>query len=172
MPTNKTVDDGRKTDTSQQQTNSSITAAKKNAVPAAAPVEHAENYDEAPPGVPGPDFSAREQIKPPFSRGMSMLDYTAVASAGPTPANEIPNPLSSHMRGSRVRESHLPDQIEPMRRQTIIERDTGLPRREPGDEIRGTDEFGPSLSRQETEKGAQDDTSGWDGTDDAFGSHG
>lgn len=148
MPTNKITDDGLKTDTSKAQSCSSP-AAKNNAVPAAAPVEHAENYDEALPGVPGPDSSVRDQIKPPFNRGMSMLDYTAVASAGPTPANEIPNPLSSHMRGSRVRESHLPDQIESMRRQTVIERDTGLPRRKPSNEIQETDEFRPSLSRQE-----------------------
>lgn len=100
-----------------------------------------------------------------------MLDYTAISSAGPTPANEIPNPMSSHMKGSRMRESHLPDEIERMRRQTITERDTGLPRREPGDETLGTDKFAPSLSRQETETGAQDHTSGWEGTNDAFGSH-
>lgn len=100
-----------------------------------------------------------------------MMDYTAVTSAGPTPANEIPNPMGSHLRGSRMRESHLPDEVDSMRRQTVTETDTELPRRELGDEIRGTDKFGPSLSRQETETGAREFTSGWEGTNDTFGSH-
>lgn len=100
-----------------------------------------------------------------------MLDYTAVTSAGPTPANEIPNPMSSHMRGSRRRESHLPDEIDFMRRDTVIETDTELPRREPGDEIQGADAFAPTTSRQETETGGREPTSSWEGTNDAYGSH-
>lgn len=76
-------------------------------------VQHAENYDEAPPGVPGPDYSARDilrkQAKPVFNRGPSMLDFTAVTSAGPTPAGEFPH-SGSYFDGSRLRESHLPDE--------------------------------------------------------------
>lgn len=170
MTTNNTINDAVKPDTSNSKTSRSQ-ATKSHGIPAAPPVEHAENYDEAPPGIPGPDFSARKQLKPTFNRGQSMMDYTAITSAGPTPANEIPNPMSSHMRGSRIRESHMPDQIESLRRGTINEADAERPRREPDDETRGEDEFGPSLSRQETETGARDHTSGWEGTNDAFGSH-
>lgn len=165
MPTNNIVNDVVKTNTNPNQ------AAKDRAVPAAASLRHAQNYDEAPPGIPGPDFSARHPLKPAFNRGPSMLDYTAVTSAGPTPANEIPNPMSSHMRGSRRRESHLPDEIDFMRRDTVIETDTELPRREPGDEIQGADAFAPTTSRQETETGGREPTSSWEGTNDAYGSH-
>ncbi|POS74645.1 hypothetical protein DHEL01_v206968 [Diaporthe helianthi] len=99
------------------------------------------NYDEAPPGVTGPDQSARDtlrkQAKPVFNRGPSMLDFTAITSAGPTPAGELP-PSASYFDGSRLRESHLPDEedLERMRRQTVAEIDSELPRRRvPGDEV-------------------------------------
>lgn len=82
---------------------------------AAPTVQHAENYDDASPGVPGPDYSARDtlrkQAKPVFNRGPSMLDFTAVTSAGPTPAGEFPH-SGSYFDGSRLRESHLPDKEE------------------------------------------------------------
>ncbi|KAK2609974.1 hypothetical protein N8I77_003438 [Diaporthe amygdali] len=146
-------------------------------VPAGPTVQHAENYDEAPPGVPGPDHSARDalrqQVKPVFNRGPSMLDFTAVTSAGPTPAGELPH-AGSYFDGSRRRESHLPDDdedVEMMRRQTVTETDTELPRRVPGDEVRGSDAFAPSVSRRETESGVHDATSGWTGASDTFGSH-
>lgn len=78
-------------------------------------VQHAENHDDAAPGVPGPDYSARDtlrkQAKPVFNRGPSMLDFTAVTSAGPTPAGEFPH-SGSYFDGSRLRESHLPDKEE------------------------------------------------------------
>lgn len=151
--------------------NSLSSAAESRAAQAPAPLRHAGNYDDAPPGVPGPDFSARNEAKPAFNRGPSMLDYTAVTSAGPTPANEVPNPMGSHMRGSRIRESHLPDEVDFIRRQTVTAMNTELPRKEPSDETRGKDEFGPSLSRQETETGTREPTSGWEGTNDTFGSH-
>jgi hypothetical protein len=144
-------------------------------VPAHATVQHAENYDEAPPGVPGPDYSARDtlrtQAKPVFNRGPSMLDFTAVTSAGPTPAGEV-HPSGSYFDGSRLRESHLPDQEpEAMRRQTVAESDSERPRRVPGDEVRGEDAFAPRTSRQETEAGTQDETSGWTGANDTYGGH-
>lgn len=111
--------------------------------PAGATVQHAENYDEAPPGVPGPEHSARDtlrkQAKPVFNRGPSMLDFTAVTSAGPTPAGELA-PLASYFDGSRLRESHLPDEeLETMRRQTVTETDSELPRRAPSHELQGAD---------------------------------
>lgn len=145
-------------------------ATKVPAAAAAAPtVQHAENYDEAPPGVPGPDYSARDtlrkQAKPVFNRGPSMLDFTAVTSAGPTPAGEFP-PQGSYFDGSRRRESHLPDAETPglpqesMRRQTVTETDSELPRRVPGDEVQGEDAFAPRTSRRETDAGAQGETSG------------
>lgn len=110
-------------------------------------VQHAENHDDAPSGVPGPDSSSaqvdtlRRQAKPVFNRGPSMLDFTAVTSAGPTPAGEVA-PAGSYFDGSRLRESHLPDQDEEQqqqqqeeggtmrrnRRQTVTEADSELPR--------------------------------------------
>ncbi|KAG6362486.1 hypothetical protein INS49_010717 [Diaporthe citri] len=134
-----------------------------------------------PPGVPGPDHSARDtlrkQAKPVFNRGPSMLDFTAVTSAGPTPAGEVP-PSASYFDGSRLRESHLPDKEEEeqqpeeaMRRQTVTETDSELPRRVPGDEVQGVDAFAPRTSRRETEGSAQDRTSGWTGANDTFGGH-
>lgn len=146
-------------------------------IPSAATVHHAENYDDAPPGVPGPDHSARDtlrkQAKPVFNRGPSMLDFTAVTSAGPTPAGEVA-PSGSYFDGSRLRESHLPDkdkeeeqqqQPETMRRrrETVTEADSELPRLVPGDEVRGEDAFAPRTSRRETESGVRDETSGWTG---------
>lgn len=144
-------------------------------VPAGATVQHAENYDDAPPGVPGPGHSARDtlrkQAKPVFNRGPSMLDFTAVTSAGPTPAGEVA-PSASYFDGSRLRESHLPDQeLETMRRQTVAETDSELPRRVPGDEVQGEDAFAPRTSRQETEGSTQDETSGWTGANDPYGGH-
>lgn len=161
-------------------------------IPAGATVQHAENYDEAPPGVPGPDHSSardtlRKQAKPVFNRGPSMMDFTAVTSAGPTPAGEFP-PSGSYFDGSRLRESHLPDEEQEaqqlqgageaqatrkMRRQTVTEADSELPRGVlPGDEVRGEDAFAPRTSRQETEGGAaRDETSGWTGANDGFGGH-
>lgn len=144
-------------------------------VPAAATVQHAENYDEAPPGVPGPDHSARDtlrnQAKPVFNRGPSMLDFTAVTSAGPTPAGEVP-PSASYFDGSRLRESHLPDkELETMRRQTVTETDSELPRRVPGDEVQGSDALAPRTSRQETASSTLDETSGWTGGNDTYGGH-
>lgn len=151
--------------------------------PSVPTVQHAENYDDAPPGVPGPDHSARDtlrkQAKPVFNRGPSMVDFTAVTSAGPTPAGEVP-PSASYFDGSRLRESHLPDEEEEgqqqpegeaMRRQTVPETDSELPRRVPGDEVRGEDAFAPRTSRRETEGGARDETSGWTGANDTFGGH-
>ncbi|KKY32844.1 hypothetical protein UCDDA912_g07181 [Diaporthe ampelina] len=148
-------------------------------VPAAI-AQHAENYDDAPPGVPGPDHSARDtlrqQAKPVFNRGPSVLDFTAVTSAGPTPAGE-PGPSASYFDGSRLRESHLPDQVElpgpgtAMRRQAGAETDSEPPRRVPAAEVRGGDAFAPRTSRRETEAGAQDETSGWTGANDTFGGH-
>lgn len=133
-------------------------------VSAAATVQHAENYDDAPTGVPGPDHSARDtlrkQAKPVFNRGPSMLDFTAVTSAGPTPAGEVP-PSASYFDGSRVRESHLPDkELETMRRQTVAETDSELPRGVPSNEVRRADAFAPRTSRQETEGSTKDETSG------------
>lgn len=145
-------------------------------VPASATVQHAENYDDAPPGgVPGPDHSARDtlrkQAKPVFNRGPSMLDFTAVTSAEPTPAGEVA-PSASYFDGSRLRESHLPDkELETMRRQTVAETDSELPRRVPGDEVKGADAFAPRTSRQETEGSTQDETSGCTGESHACLGH-
>lgn len=117
---------------------------------AGATVQHAENHDDdAPPGVPEPDPSSardtlRKQAKPVFNRGPSMLDFTAVTSAGPTPAAEAAH-SGSYFDGSRLRESHLPDEDEEQqqqnhhhpeagtmsrrgRRQTVTEADSELPR--------------------------------------------
>lgn len=146
-------------------------------IPAAPTAQHAENHDDddAAPGVPGPDYSARatlrQQAKPVFNRGPSMLDFTAITSAGPTPAAEAPR--ASYFDGSRRRESHLPDDgaVEAMRRQTVTETDSGLPRLVPGDEVHGADAFAPQTSRQETESGARDATGAWTGAHDTFGSH-
>lgn len=115
-------------------------------------VGSAQNYDEAPPGVPGPDFSAR---KPVFTRGASVMDQTAVTSAAPTPAGEISNPMGFIPKGSsRQRESHLPDldllQAEAARH--------GGSQVQPKDEISGTDEFGSELSRAEVEAGSSNTT--------------
>lgn len=155
------------------------------AAAAAATVQHAENYDDAPPGVPGPDHSAArdtlcKQAKPVFNRGPSMLDFTAITSAGPTPAGELP-PSASYFDGSRLRESHLPDEEEDVRKQvettrrrreTVTETDSELPRRVPGDEeVQGSDAFAPRTSRRETDGGARDETSGWTGANDTFGGH-
>lgn len=67
----------------------------------------AKNYN-APPEQPGSDLSAK---KPVFTRGPSVMDYTAVTSAAPTPAGEISNPMALNIvKGeSRQREPHLPD---------------------------------------------------------------
>ncbi|KAL1849848.1 hypothetical protein Daus18300_013161 [Diaporthe australafricana] len=164
----------RATDT-KPDTKSSKAQGDDFGIPAAPTAQHAENYDEAAPGVPGPDYSARDtlrqQAKPVFNRGPSMLDFTAVTSAGPTPAVEVPK--ASYFDGSRRRESHLPDDgaVETMRRQTVTETDSELPRLVPSDEVQGPDAFAPRTSRQETESGARDATSGWTGANNKFGSH-
>ncbi|KAG8159385.1 hypothetical protein KVR01_011046 [Diaporthe batatas] len=120
-------------------------------VPVGATAQLAENDDEALPGVPGPDHSARDtlrkQAKPVFNRGPSMLDFTAVTSAGPTPAGEVP-PSASYFDGSRLRESHLPDmELKTTRRQTVTATDLELPSRVPGGEVQGADGFAPRTSR-------------------------
>lgn len=118
----------------------------------------AQNYDEAPPGQPGPDFSAR---KPVFTRGPSVMDYTAVTSAAPTPAGEIANPLGTSMPqgGSRQRESHLPD-LELLESER---NSSGVSRLQPKDEISGTDGYGSELSRAEVENGSGGTTDNWRG---------
>ncbi|CAN8098566.1 unnamed protein product [Discula destructiva] len=107
----------------------------------------ANNYDAAPPSQPGLDPSA----KPPFTRGISVIDQTAVTSAAPTPAGEISNPMSFGMGQSvsRQRESHLPDLdlVKKVRAMSTVNK------AEPVDAVSGEDESGPGLSRQETEKG-------------------
>lgn len=118
-------------------------------LPSGRPVPAARNYDEAPPGQPGPDFSGSIPKKPAFTRGPSMIDETAITSAAPTPAGEIADPMRFGVSrgGARQRESHLPD---------LDIRDADFSGngtfKHSDDEIRGTDEFGPELSRQETEK--------------------
>lgn len=118
----------------------------------------AQNYDEAPPGQPGPDFSAR---KPIFTRGPSVIDGTAVTSAAPTPAGEISNPMNPSIAkaGSRQRESHLPD-LDLQQAETTS---SGMSQVEPKDEISGIDEFGSNLSRAETEAGSGVTTDNWQG---------
>lgn len=121
---------------------------------------HARNYDEAPPGQPGPDLSAKAAAaaKPQFTRGLSAIDNTAITSAGPTPAFEKPNPMARV--GSKPRESHLPD---------LDIRDADVPEEEydemdedPEDEWNsGRDAFAPSMSRRELETGTGD-PSGWE----------
>lgn len=122
------------------------------------PVEAAQNYDEAPPGQPGPDYSSRP--RPAFTRGASVMDQTAITSAAPTPAGEIPNPMSFGLAKSisRQRESHLPDLDV---RDGDVYTSEGF-RTQPDEEISGVDEFGPELSRQETERGTRG-TDNWEG---------
>lgn len=86
--------------------------------------------------------------KPAFTRGVSVIDQTAVTSTAPTPAGEIQNPMSFGMGQSiaRQRESHLPD--EDLREQIRT-----MSKGEHADGREGYDEFGDDLSRQETEKG-------------------
>ncbi|KAF3769319.1 hypothetical protein M406DRAFT_109359 [Cryphonectria parasitica EP155] len=120
------------------------------------PIRHAQNYDEAQPGQPGPDFS---EDRPAFNRGKSVIDNTALVSAGPTPAFEVSNPMASAFvkgtGGSRQRESHLPDLD--IRDADVYGSDKeAFEMEEPKDEINGQDEFAPTLSRQETEKGTGD----------------
>lgn len=97
-------------------------------------------------GVPL-DCNSSSSAKPAFTRGISVIDQTAVTSAAPTPAGEIQNPMSFGMGQSiaRQRESHLPD--EDLREQV-----RRMSRREPLDGIKGDEDFGDDLSRQETEK--------------------
>lgn len=124
----------------------------------------AQNYDEAPPGQPGPDFSA---TKPAFTRGISAFDNTAVVSAGPTPAAELANPMVfvKGTGGSRARESHLPDLD--LRDADVYKGDAFS--EEPTDEISGEDAFAPSVARGETDDGKQGGgqtagVDGWGGT--------
>lgn len=92
------------------------------------------------------DDQARPE-KPAFTRGISVIDQTAVTSSAPTPAGEIQNPMSFGVGKSisRQRESHLPD--EDLREQV-----RAMKRGEQLDELEGDDEFGEDLSRQETAK--------------------
>lgn len=120
----------------------------------------AHNHDEAPPGQPGPDFSAR---KPPFTRGPSVIDGTAITSAAPTPAGEISNPMNPSIVkvGSRQRESHLPDLD--IQKPESTGSSTSQVRLEPRDETSGIDEFGPHTLRAETEAGSGGTTDNWQG---------
>lgn len=137
----------------------------------------AHNYDEAPPGQPGPDFSGSVHAaagaaapvvpvqttqfqKPAFTRGPSMLDGTAVTSAAPTPAGEIPNPMAYNTpaTATRQRESHLPDLD--LRDAEVYGGGSGGGAfdveegddEEPDDEVRGEDAFAPEAARQGTGK--------------------
>lgn len=85
--------------------------------------------------------------KPAFTRGISVIDQTAVTSTAPTPAGEIQNPMSFGMGQpvARQRESHLPDE-------DLREKVRAMSRSEPLDDVEGNDDFGEDLSRQETEK--------------------
>ncbi|PSR77051.1 hypothetical protein BD289DRAFT_486640 [Coniella lustricola] len=137
---------------------------------------HAQNYDEAPPGQPGPDFSgaavtaaaaAPPPSKPAFTRGISVMDNTAVVSAGPTPAAELANPMAfvKGTGGSRARESHLPDLD--LRDADVYKGDAFAD--EPADETSGQDAFAPSVARDETDEGRQSGgqtarVDGWSGT--------
>lgn len=141
----------------------------------------AANYDEAPPGQPGPDFSGVSAAagarvpplpssssstinnkKPIFTRGPSVMDGTAVTSAAPTPAGEIPNPMAynSVATAQRQRESHLPDLDI---RDADVYGNGGAFGEEPTDEIEGTDEFAPELSRQETVRARRGTMTQWEG---------
>lgn len=127
------------------------------AAAAAATVQHAENHADDDDDDAAARAALRRQAKPVFNRGPSMLDFTAITSAGPTPAaaGEAGGPAASYFDGSRLRESHLPDEGEEVevarmgkqaetmerrrgRRQTVTEADSGeLPRRDPGGEAQG-----------------------------------
>lgn len=91
--------------------------------------------------------SSSAAAKPAFTRGISVIDQTAVTSAAPTPAGEIQNPMSFGMGQpvARQRESHLPDE-------DLREKVRAMSRSEPLDDVEGNDDFGEDLSRQETEK--------------------
>lgn len=131
----------------------------------------AQNYDEAPPGQPGPDFSSAAAApsgalsnnkKPAFTRGPSVMDGTAVTSAAPTPAGEIPNPMAynSAATAQRQRESHLPDLDV---RDADVYGSGTFSGEEPVGEIAGTDEFGPELSREETVRPRRGTMTQWEG---------
>lgn len=93
------------------------------------------------------ESSSLSAAKPAFTRGISVIDQTAVTSAAPTPAGEIQNPMSFGMGQpvARQRESHLPDE-------DLREKVRAMSRSEPLDDVEGNDDFGEDLSRQETEK--------------------
>lgn len=97
------------------------------------------------------DESSAPDHKPAFTRGLSVMDQTAVTSTAPTPAGEIQNPMSFGVGRSvsRQRESHLPD--EDLRKQV-----RAMSKGEPLDDGGGDDddEVGEDLSRQETLKGS------------------
>lgn len=90
-----------------QPTSSSQNSTGQRAVAPALSAPAAQNHNKAPPVQAVPHFSA----KPAFTRGISVVDQTAVTSAAPTPAGEISNPMSFGVGQSiaRQRESHLPD---------------------------------------------------------------
>lgn len=121
------------------------------AAAAAATVQHAENHEDSDDAAAA-RAALRRQAKPVFNRGPSMLDFTAITSAGPTPA--AAGEGASYFDGSRLRELHLPDEGEEagvarmgrqaetterrrVRRQTVTEADSELPRRDPGGEVQG-----------------------------------
>lgn len=122
---------------SQQQS-----AGQRKALPTGRPTYTTQDNDEA---APDSDLSSLE--KPAFTRGISVIDQTAVTSTAPTPAGEIQNPMSFGMGQpvARQRESHLPDE-------DLRERVRAMSKSEPLDSIEGDDDFGEDLSRQETEK--------------------
>lgn len=116
----------------------------------------AHNYDEAPPGLSGPDYSAR---KPVFTRGLSVIDNTAIISAAATPAGEISNPMGMSLvnGGSRQRESHLPD-LDLLQAELDS---SGTSQIQPKDEISGNDKFGSNVSRAEVDTGPSGTTDNW-----------
>lgn len=115
---------------------------QRKALPTGRPTNATQDNNEA-----TLDGNPASSVKPAFTRGISVIDQTAVTSAAPTPAGEIQNPMSFGMGQSmaRQRESHLPD--EDLREQV-----RRMSRAEPLDDIEGDENFGDDLSRQETEK--------------------
>lgn len=105
-----------------------------------------------PTGSPAPthevEATAAAANKPAYTRGISVFDQTACTSAAPTPAGEISNPMSFGMGQSisRQRESHLPDL-------DLVEKIRSMSTTQKVQVADEEDDFGPDLSRQETEKG-------------------
>lgn len=116
---------------------------QRKALPTGRPAAAAQDYNNA-----AFDSDSPSPAKPAFTRGISVIDQTAVTSTAPTPAGEIQNPMSFGVGRSmaRQRESHLPDE-------DLRERVRSMSKGEAFDDAAGDDEFGDALSRQETEKG-------------------